>query len=95
MRVVTIARKNIVFRDLTNISRIPAEARPKLLAKSLESMSQKQRSYFEAYYMGGLTIYEIAEEYGVNPSTVFRVIKSGIRRLNKIFENTIIIVKEV
>ena len=58
-------------------------------------MSQKQRLYFDEYYLGGKTVATIAREQGVNKSSVSRAIHRAVNRINQVFTDTVIIVNEV
>lgn len=43
-----------------------------------ECVSVTQKKYIMAYFFENLNIYEIAQRYGVNPSTVSRTINRGL-----------------
>ena len=49
-----------------------------LMNDSLRSCTERQRAYIHAYYSQQLVQDEIAEEFGVNKSSVSRVIKRGL-----------------
>lgn len=51
------------------------------MAEGSERLTPKQKLYIDAYYNDGLSIQAIAELHGVNKSTVARVIKSGIKKM--------------
>ena len=48
-----------------------------------EELTEKQRAYMMAYY-GGMTMNQIAKEYGVNKSTVSRTIANARDRLRRV-----------
>lgn len=50
-------------------------------------LSDKQRSYFEAYYFDNLSLSEISENMGVTRSAVQKQIKNIIELLNKYEKN--------
>lgn len=50
----------------------------------LNELTEKQRAYITAYYIGGEKQKAIAERYGISASTVSRSIQSGMRKLKKI-----------
>lgn len=45
-----------------------------------ECVTPTQKAYIMRYFAGGLNIPQIAEEYGVNASTVSRTIRRGMNR---------------
>lgn len=51
------------------------------MAEGSERLTERQRVYLDAYYNQGLSLEYIAREYGVNKSTVSRVIKNGLSRM--------------
>lgn len=51
------------------------------MAEGSERLTPKQKLYIDAYYNDGLSMQAIAELYEVNKSTVARVIKSGIKKM--------------
>ena len=56
-----------------------------LMGRALrEELSEKQLTYITAYYVDGLTMFEIAEKYGVERSTVSRTRKRGRDRIAKV-----------
>lgn len=48
-----------------------------------EELTEKQRAYMMAYY-GGMTMRQVAEEYGVNIGTVSRTIAKARDRLRRV-----------
>lgn len=57
-----------------------------LMAKAIrEELTPKQMQYMTAYY-GGTKMAAIASEYGVDISTVSRVIANGRRRLQRVLK---------
>ena len=53
------------------------------LEKALESLSETHRHFIEDYYYRGIRSPEIAEQYGVNPSTLRGRLRSALFRLKK------------
>lgn len=51
------------------------------LAEGAQRLTDRQRLYIDAYYNRGLSMALIAQEHGVNKSTVSRVIKNGMARM--------------
>ena len=49
-----------------------------------EELTEKQRMYFDMYYLHGLTIVQIAQQQGVNKSTVSRSLIRAKRKLQKV-----------
>ena len=50
----------------------------------LNELTDKQREYITAYYIGGKKQKEIAKRYGISNTTVSKTIKAGMRKLKKI-----------
>lgn len=53
------------------------------LAEGIKDLTGSQRRYIDAYYNQGLSMERIAQEYGVNKSTVSRTIKRGMAALGR------------
>lgn len=53
------------------------------LAEGAQRLTGRQRLYIDAYYNRGLSLELIAQEQGVDKSTVARVIKNGITRMQE------------
>ena len=51
------------------------------MAEGSERLTERQRVYLDAYYNQGLSMERIAQEHGVSKSTVSRVIKNGLDRM--------------
>ena len=51
------------------------------MAEGSERLTDRQRLYLDAYYNQGLSLERIAQEYGVDKSTVSRVVKNGLDRM--------------
>lgn len=51
------------------------------MAEGSERLTERQRVYLDAYYNQGLSMERIAQEHGVSKSTVSRVIKNGLARM--------------
>lgn len=49
-------------------------------------LSETQRKYFVRYYFEGLTMAEIAEEFGTNKSTVSRTIARARKKLERVLK---------
>lgn len=66
---------------------ISQQTRAKALMKEAirEELTDTQRRYMVAYY-GGMTMQAIADEHGVNRSTVSRSIARGRKRLQKVLK---------
>lgn len=61
-----------------SINQIKRQCRAKALLGVLENeLTEKQRFYFLEHYLHGFTVREIAEEAGVDRSTVFRTIQQA------------------
>ena len=56
--------------------------------KLLNSLSPKERYFFYLYYFEGLSIKEIAEELGLNLSTVKMTLHRGKQKLRRILNGT-------
>lgn len=50
----------------------------------LDELTDRQRYCICEYYIGGRCMKDIADELGVNPSTVTRHIQSAMRRLKRV-----------
>ena len=53
------------------------------LAEGAQRLTDRQRLYIDAYYNRGLSLELIAQEQGVDKSTVARVIKNGVARMQE------------
>lgn len=53
------------------------------LAEGAQRLTDRQRLYIDAYYNRGLSLELIAQEQGVDKSTVARVIKNGMTRMQE------------
>lgn len=53
------------------------------LAEGAQRLTDRQRLYIDAYYNQGLSMELIAQEQGVDKSTVARVIKNGVARMQE------------
>lgn len=53
------------------------------LAEGAQRLTDRQRLYIDAYYNQGLSMELIAQEQGVDKSTVARVIKNGMARMQE------------
>lgn len=53
------------------------------LAEGAQLLSRRQRLYIDAYYNRGLSLKLIAQEYGVDRTTVSRVIRKGIAKMRR------------
>ena len=62
------------YRHLMNAFRVAAR----------DELTEQQRTYIMAYYYNRLTMEEIAEQFGVNKSTVSRTIKRAEQRLQRV-----------
>lgn len=63
------------------------EQNGELLMGMFESeLTQLQKEYMTLYYVGGLTMREIARRSGVNVSTVSRTISRGVQKLKRSVE---------
>ena len=51
------------------------------MAEGSEQLTERQRVYLDAYYNQGLSLERIAQEHGVDKSTVSRVVKNGLSRM--------------
>lgn len=51
------------------------------MAEGAERLTERQRLYLDAYYNDGLSLEAIGQLYGVNKSTVARVIHNGLARM--------------
>lgn len=51
------------------------------MAEGSQRLTRRQRLYLDAYYNDGLSMEMIAEQYGVGASTVSRVIRNGLDRM--------------
>lgn len=49
-------------------------------------LSETQRKYFVRYYFEGLTMAEIAEEFGANKSTISRTIARARKKLERVLK---------
>lgn len=52
-----------------------------LLPKAFATLTSRQQELFQAYHMGGLSVVEIAEKFGVNKATVSRVLRAAETRM--------------
>ncbi len=53
------------------------------LAEGTQRLTDRQRLYIDAYYNRGLSLELIAQEQGVDKSTVARVVKNGMTRMQE------------
>ena len=51
------------------------------MAEGSQRLTERQRVYLDAYYNQGLSLERIAQEHGVDKSTVSRVVKNGLSRM--------------
>ena len=51
------------------------------MAEGSERLTERQRIYLDAYYNQGLSLERIAQEHGVNKSTVSRCVRRGLDRM--------------
>ena len=51
------------------------------MAEGSPRLTERQRVYLDAYYNQGLSLERIAQEHGVDKSTVSRVVKNGLSRM--------------
>ena len=51
------------------------------MAEGAQRLSDRQRQYLDAYYNEGLSQLAIAQRYGVDKSSVSRVIRNGLNRM--------------
>lgn len=51
------------------------------MAQGAQRLTDRQREYLDAYYNRGLSLEAIGLEHGVDKSTVSRVMKNGLRRM--------------
>lgn len=51
------------------------------MAEGSERLTDRQRLYLDAYYNQGLSLERIAQEYGVDKSTVSRCVRRGLDRM--------------
>lgn len=51
------------------------------MAEGSERLTERQRVYLDAYYNQGLSMERIAQEHGVDKSTVSLVVKNGLSRM--------------
>lgn len=65
-----------------NDDRLARLRRQLRLARARE-LTPRQREFLERYFDDGLTMQEIAEESGVNPSTVSRTLRRAKERLRR------------
>jgi RNA polymerase sigma factor (sigma-70 family) len=54
--------------------------------RSMAKLTPTQYSYINAYFFEGLTTVEIAEQYGVNKSTVSRTIGRGMCKIQEFIQ---------
>lgn len=62
---------------------IPIEQLHGWLAEGARLLTDRQRAYIDAYYNRGLSTEYIAQAYGVNKSTVSRLMSRGIRKMQQ------------
>ena len=60
-----------------------ARLRRQLRAARERELTPRQRLYLEQYFEGGLTVKQIAQASGVNPSTVSRTLHRAKTRLRR------------
>lgn len=53
------------------------------MAESAAMLTDKQRVYMDMYYNDGLSLAMIADQFGVDPSTVSRTIRRGLTNMQK------------
>ncbi len=53
------------------------------LAEGAQRLTQRQRLYIDAYYNRGVSLERIAQEYGIDKSTVAQVVKNGLARMRE------------
>lgn len=53
------------------------------MAEGSQRLTERQRLYLDAYYNDGLSLEAIGQLYGVNKSTVSRVVKNGMTRMQE------------
>lgn len=60
-----------------------ARLRRQLRLARVRELTPRQREFLDRYFDDGLTMQEIAEESGVNPSTVSRTLRRAKERLRR------------
>ena len=63
-----------------------ARLRRQLRAARERELTPRQRMYLEQYFEGGLTVKQIAQDSGVNPSTVYRTLSRARARLRRVLQ---------
>ena len=71
------------WADVENTSGRNAQILARMIADAIRRCTPLQQQYIKAYYADYLTVADIAEDYGVNPGTVSRVIHNGLRRIEQ------------
>lgn len=75
--------KNTLF-DGYQGPRLPQAVQMKRLRRVMENeLTKKQRLYLEAYFFRDMTMVEIAQKYGVSPSTVCRTIHRAVNNCRR------------
>ena len=77
--------KDIRLKELQAISQnslFPPEIQAKRLHNVIENeLTETQRTFITEYYFNNRSLRNIAAEYGVQPSSVFKTIRRGLNRI--------------
>lgn len=75
--------KNIPFEDMCSV-RLPHDVQLKRMRRVIqEELTPLQRQTLMSYYYRDMTLEQIAQERGVNKSTVCRTLKRAQQRLRR------------
>ena len=73
--------KNTLYEQFTNM-RFPAEVQRRRIRAVMErELTETQRRAIQGYYFEGRSIREMARQQGVRPSSVWKAIQRGLRRM--------------
>ena len=73
--------KNTPYELFSNVQFPPEVQRRRVRMVMERELTDTQRRAIQAYYFEGKTIREIAREQGVQPSSVWKAVQRGLRRM--------------
>lgn len=75
--------RNTLYDGYLGPRMTPAMAKRRLKHVLENELTEKQRQVVVGYYLENKNIVELAAEYGVNKSTVWRTLKRGENRMRR------------
>lgn len=89
-----IETQGIVFKKVKRIGDIPTKLQAHIINRAIEDMTPAMQKYTIDYF-NGMDNVDIARKYGVNRTTVWRVVESAKKKIEKAFDYVYIMEVEV